>query len=91
MPVRVCGAQGILQDALEKGEYWRLKDAAGKPPGVVGWWPSRAVTFLENHDTGTASLITLDPLLLRMMLWTTAMLLSPSTSIISANADWSSR
>lgn len=46
--------QGILQDALERKEYWRLKDAAGKPPGVVGWWPSRAITFLDNHDTGLA-------------------------------------
>ena len=35
------------------GEYWRLADAANKPPGVMGWWPSRAVTFLENHDTGS--------------------------------------
>ncbi|KAH0991466.1 hypothetical protein GBA52_002949 [Prunus armeniaca] len=24
-----------------------------KPPGVLGWWPSRAVTFIENHDTGS--------------------------------------
>ena len=48
----LLGAQGILQDALERTEYWRLKDAAGKPPGVMGWWPSRAVTFLDNHDTG---------------------------------------
>ena len=36
---------------VQRGEYWRLKDAVGKPPGVMGWWPSRAVTFLENHDT----------------------------------------
>ena len=36
---------------MQRREYWRLKDAAGKPPGVMGWWPSRAVTFLENHDT----------------------------------------
>ena len=35
----------------QRCEYWRLKDATGKPPGVMGWWPSRAVTFLENHDT----------------------------------------
>ncbi|KAL0447072.1 UNVERIFIED_CONTAM: Alpha-amylase 3, chloroplastic [Sesamum latifolium] len=39
--------------ALERCEYWRLSDAKGKPPGVVGWWPSRAVTFIENHDTGS--------------------------------------
>ncbi len=45
-------SQAVLQDALDKKEYWRLKDAHGKPPGVAGWWPSRAVTFLDNHDTG---------------------------------------
>ncbi|KAL2904364.1 Alpha-amylase 3 chloroplastic [Bienertia sinuspersici] len=38
---------------LERCEYWRLSDPKGKPPGVVGWWPSRAVTFIENHDTGS--------------------------------------
>lgn len=32
---------------LGVGRYWRLRDASGKPPGVMGWWPSRAVTFLE--------------------------------------------
>ncbi|KAJ0985545.1 hypothetical protein J5N97_003901 [Dioscorea zingiberensis] len=45
--------KGILHTALGKCEYWRLSDAKGKPPGVVGWWPSRAVTFIENHDTGS--------------------------------------
>ncbi|XP_077245278.1 alpha-amylase-like 3 [Tasmannia lanceolata] len=45
--------KGILHSALQKCEYWRLSDEKGKPPGVVGWWPSRAVTFIENHDTGS--------------------------------------
>ena len=36
---------------LQRTEYDRLKDAKGKPPGLMGWWPSRSVTFLENHDT----------------------------------------
>ncbi|VFQ61225.1 unnamed protein product [Cuscuta campestris] len=45
--------KGILHSAIERCEYWRLSDAKGKPPGVVGWWPSRAVTFIENHDTGS--------------------------------------
>ena len=53
-----CGAfdvttKGILHAAVERCEYWRLADAKGQPPGVVGWWPSRAVTFVENHDTGS--------------------------------------
>lgn len=45
--------KGILHSALERCEYWRLSDQQGKPPGVMGWWPSRAVTFIENHDTGS--------------------------------------
>ncbi|KAK9863004.1 hypothetical protein WJX84_002802 [Apatococcus fuscideae] len=45
--------KGILHAVFERDEYWRLEDDAGKPPSVMGWWPSRAVTFLENHDTGS--------------------------------------
>lgn len=44
--------KGILHYALHN-QYWRLIDPLGKPTGVMGWWPSRAVTFLENHDTGS--------------------------------------
>ncbi len=50
--------QGILHSALH-GEFWRLIDPQGKPPGVMGWWPSRAVTFLENHDTGSTQVCSL--------------------------------
>ncbi|XAR65154.1 Alpha-amylase [Bertholletia excelsa] len=45
--------KGVLHSALGRCEYWRLSDQKGKPPGVLGWWPSRAVTFIENHDTGS--------------------------------------
>lgn len=44
--------KGILQEAV-KGELWRLKDCRGKAPGVIGWWSSRSITFIENHDTGS--------------------------------------
>jgi len=44
--------KAILQWAVRSGELWRLRDAQGQPPGLIGWWPERAVTFLENHDTG---------------------------------------
>ncbi|KAG9458630.1 hypothetical protein H6P81_003138 [Aristolochia fimbriata] len=44
--------KGNLQEAV-KGELWRLRDCQGKSPGLMGWWPSRAVTFIENHDTGS--------------------------------------
>lgn len=33
--------KGILQEAIAKVEYWRLVDPEGRPPGVVGMWPSR--------------------------------------------------
>eukprot|EP00951_Prasinocladus_malaysianus_P000149 scaffold1145_cov34-Prasinocladus_malaysianus.AAC.1 len=43
--------KGILQYAITHCEYHRLaKD--GKPTGLIGWWPERAVTFVDNHDTG---------------------------------------
>ncbi|KAJ7545512.1 hypothetical protein O6H91_09G123200 [Diphasiastrum complanatum] len=45
--------KAILQEAVTKREWWRLRDAQGKPPGVIGYWPSRAVTFIDNHDTGS--------------------------------------
>lgn len=41
------------QEAVKNTEYWRLIDPEGKPPGLLGWWPSKAVTFIDNHDTGT--------------------------------------
>lgn len=46
--------KGILHAVFERCEYWRLRDASGKPPGLIGWWPSRACTFVENHDTGSS-------------------------------------
>ncbi|MBF0499796.1 MAG: alpha-amylase [Candidatus Riflebacteria bacterium] len=44
--------KGILQVAVQ-GEYGRLRDKDGKATGLIGWWPERAVTFLDNHDTGS--------------------------------------
>jgi alpha-amylase len=44
--------KGILQRAVSSGEYWRLRDKAGRPAGLLGWWPANAVTFVDNHDTG---------------------------------------
>lgn len=43
--------KGVLQAAVNN-EYWRLSINGGAP-GVIGWWPSRAVTFIDNHDTGS--------------------------------------
>ncbi|MED6157768.1 hypothetical protein PIB30_026437 [Stylosanthes scabra] len=44
--------KGILQAAVE-GELWRLKDSNGKPAGLIGLKPENAVTFIDNHDTGS--------------------------------------
>jgi hypothetical protein len=46
--------KGILQEAVN-GQLGRLRDKSGKPPGLLGWWPKRSVTFLDNHDTGARS------------------------------------
>lgn len=43
--------KGVLQQAVN-GELWRL-NINGGAPGVIGWYPARAVTFLDNHDTGS--------------------------------------
>lgn len=45
--------KGILQEAVGRREYWRLVDGQGRPSGFVGMWPSRAITFVDNHDTGS--------------------------------------
>jgi glycosidase len=37
-----------------RGELWRLRDAKGKAPGLIGWWPEQSITFVENHDTGSS-------------------------------------
>jgi alpha-amylase len=47
--------KGILQHAVANSEYGRLKDAQGKPSGLIGWWPEKAVTFIDNHDTGPST------------------------------------
>lgn len=43
--------KGILQQAVN-GELWRL-NRNGQAPGLIGWWPENAVTFVDNHDTGS--------------------------------------
>lgn len=46
--------KGILHAVFDESDYARLGDHEGKPSGFMGFWPSRAVTFLENHDTGSS-------------------------------------
>ncbi|KAG9450981.1 hypothetical protein H6P81_010946 [Aristolochia fimbriata] len=44
--------KGVLQFAV-RGELGRMRDANGKPPGLIGLSPEKAVTFVDNHDTGS--------------------------------------
>nr|ACZ72923.1 alpha-amylase isoform [Dactylis glomerata] len=44
--------KGVLNVAVE-GELWRLRGADGKAPGMIGTLPGKAVTFVDNHDTGS--------------------------------------
>mmetsp|Transcript_21286 Transcript_21286/g.67360 ORF Transcript_21286/g.67360 Transcript_21286/m.67360 type:complete len:572 (-) Transcript_21286:277-1992(-) len=44
--------KAILETAVRRNEYWRLRDSNGKPPGLLGWWPSRAVTYIDCHNSG---------------------------------------
>ncbi len=41
-----------LMLAVDRTEYWRLRDPDGKPIGAIGWWAAMSVTFVDNHDTG---------------------------------------
>ena len=37
--------------AAIEGDRYELLNDSGRPSGLIGWWPSKAVTFVENHDT----------------------------------------
>ncbi|NLI11014.1 MAG: alpha-amylase [Elusimicrobia bacterium] len=39
-----------LISAIENERYEMLNDN-GRPSGLIGWWPVKSVTFVENHDT----------------------------------------
>ncbi len=44
----------LLYDALQHDDYHRLRSRNGDRVvcgGLIGYWPSRSVTFLDNHDT----------------------------------------
>jgi alpha-amylase len=44
----------LLHDACVRDDFGRLRSHhAGRvvPGGLIGYWPSRSVTFVDNHDT----------------------------------------
>ena len=47
--------KGILAEAVRNKQYWRLIDHEQRMPGLAGYWPSRSVTFIDNHDTGVSA------------------------------------
>ena len=42
-----------LQEAIRKEKYHYLADPQGRPAGLMGTRPLQAVTFVDNHDTGS--------------------------------------
>ena len=38
---------------MKNCQYDRLLDSSGKAPGLLGWAPDKACTFVDNHDTGS--------------------------------------
>jgi hypothetical protein len=44
--------KSALQNAFKDNNLSYLKDSSGKASGLIGVWPSNAVTMLDNHDTG---------------------------------------
>ncbi len=44
-----CGPQ----EAVKHTEYDRLRGSNNRGPGLMGLWPEKAVTFVDNHDTGS--------------------------------------
>jgi alpha-amylase len=45
--------KSALQNAFNDNNLSYLKDSQGKASGLIGWWPGKAVTMLDNHDTGS--------------------------------------
>ena len=37
--------------AAIEGDRYELLNDNGRPSGLIGWWPAKSVTFVENHDT----------------------------------------
>jgi alpha-amylase len=46
--------KAVLQKAVESGDYSMLRDAQGHAAGLLGIAPAYAVTFVDNHDTGSS-------------------------------------
>ena len=51
------GHPGVLtltaSDGNQFAAYEARGDGSGKAAGMIGWMPEKAVTFIDNHDTGS--------------------------------------
>ena len=45
--------RNALRIAVNNSDYRGLRGPGDKPAGVIGVWPEKAYTFVENHDTRT--------------------------------------
>ncbi|KAF8401534.1 hypothetical protein HHK36_012476 [Tetracentron sinense] len=50
----------VLQTAIE-GELWRMNDSSGRAPGMICILSGNAVTFIDNHDTGSQQISPFPP------------------------------
>ena len=49
----------VVQYAVDKCEYWRLADSNNKPPGLLGWWPSKSVVSGAQVDVSSCKFASL--------------------------------
>lgn len=45
-------SNGVYTYKAPSYQFGRLRGADGRPAGLIGVWPGRAATFVDNHDTG---------------------------------------
>ncbi|KAG1662370.1 hypothetical protein FOA52_006631 [Chlamydomonas sp. UWO 241] len=54
----------LLRRAAATSKWSLMSDARGKAPGLIGWWPSKAVTYVEADSTAQSSAVAVLPELL---------------------------
>ena len=74
--------KGILQEAVRYTQYDRLRDRNGRASGLLGWWPQKACTFIDNHDTGERCNILAQDSVLQVGLLHSCCSLSPHTELL---------
>jgi len=52
-PTAARPCSSLLQEAIKHHEWDRLRDRQGGASGLIGTSPAMAVSFIDNHDTGS--------------------------------------